>query len=421
MVFIGSLMNIFIIDRMVRVFFDKRRTAFPLFALSFLFYVVLINVSSMLPGPRLSLPIWFATYIVVSLNYEAAWKKRIIAAIALMAVSLAIEMAVMLLFGIYFSSVFGAEVVHNFLTMTVSTLATFMVALALQRFTHLKKDVITSPEILAFLFIIPLSSAVLLFFLAITTNPTPFGGVLISATIFGINVIVFYLHDRLSASHARNLEAALHAQEKDYYLAQCRLMQESLEQMRSLRHDMLTHMTAIKGYAAEIKADKITGYLEGLLDQSAEAYSKTGNITIDSIINYKLRNVTEQNISLEARLNAPADMGIEQSDLATILGNLLDNALAALEAAGEKKLHLDIAYTRKTLFIKVQNSFDGVVNYSGGRFISRKSSGGQGLKNIQRAVDKYNGQMDITHDGSIFTALVFMYEESALAERKSIL
>ena len=49
MVFIGSLMNIFVLDRQVRVFFDKRRTGFPLFALSFLFYVVLINVSSILP------------------------------------------------------------------------------------------------------------------------------------------------------------------------------------------------------------------------------------------------------------------------------------------------------------------------------------------------------------------------------------
>ena len=55
--------------------------------------------------------------------------------------------------------------------------------------------------------------------------------------IFGINILVFYLHDRLSASHARNLETALYEQEKDYYLAQIRTMQESEERARAVRHD----------------------------------------------------------------------------------------------------------------------------------------------------------------------------------------
>jgi len=38
MVFIGSLMNIFVIDREVRIFFDKRCTPLAVYALSFLFF-----------------------------------------------------------------------------------------------------------------------------------------------------------------------------------------------------------------------------------------------------------------------------------------------------------------------------------------------------------------------------------------------
>jgi len=419
MVFIGSLMNIFVLDRQVRVFFDKRRTAFPVFALSFLFYVVLINVSSMLPGPRLSLLIWFASYIVLSLNYNATWKKRIVAAIALLAIGAMIDLGVMLLFGIYFDSFFGGHIVHNALTMTVSSLTTFIAALALQKFTHLKKDVISSPGILAFLFFIPLSSIALALFLAVNTDLPPLGAVFTSAIIFGINVIVFYLHDRLAAAHEARLETALAAREKDYYLAQCRLMQESIEKMRSLRHDMLTHMTAVKGYAAEVNAHKITAYLEGLLEGGGEAevYSDTGNIIIDSIINYKMRNARNENIILDIRLKAPPEMNIEQSDLATILGNLLDNAMEAVAKAEEKKLHLDIEYSRKTLFIKVKNTFDGKVTYTqnGEKRISTSKAGGghgQGLKNIERAIEKYNGQMDIAHDNETFTAQVFLYEVS---------
>ena len=193
MVFIGSLMNIFVIDRMVRVFFDKRRTSFPVYVLSFLFYVVFINVFSMLAIPRGSLLVWFASLVVVSLNYESSWKKRIIAAAALLAMASIADIGVMLLFGIYFDYFFDGDTLHNFLTMTVTFLVNFAFVLALQRLKHLKKDVISSPVVLVFLFIIPLSSIVLAFYLAVTTDPTPFGAVLTSAIIFGINVIVFYL------------------------------------------------------------------------------------------------------------------------------------------------------------------------------------------------------------------------------------
>jgi len=78
----------------------------------------------------------------------------------------------------------------------------------------------------------------------------------------------------------RPLEAALAAQEKDYYAAQCRLMQETVEQTSSARHDMKTHMVAINGYAAKINAREISAYLAPLLGAIGEIrlYSSTGNI-----------------------------------------------------------------------------------------------------------------------------------------------
>jgi len=418
MVFIGSLMNIFVLDRQVRVFFDKRRTAFPLFALSFLFYFVLMNAFSLLAiHPRTSMLIWFASRIVVSLNYEGSWKKRIIASISFTAIAGLLDMTVMRLFGLYFASFFDGEVRHNFLSMTVGILITFITALSLQRFTHLKKDVIASPAILAFLFIIPLSSIVLAFFLAVTTNPTPFGAVLTSAIIFGINVIVFYLHDKLAASHAARMEAALAAQEKDYYLAQCRMMQESSEQTKAARHDMISHLAAIKGFVSQNKTAALGDYLDTLLGgiSAAKPYSDTGNIAFDSIINYKLKNAREENIKTDIRLTIPPAINIDLADTSIILGNLLDNALDAAAKVPEKEISLDIEYSRQTLFIHVKNTFDGTVAYSSEsgaaekRIASRKSGGGLGLKNIRSAIAKYNGHMETTHDGGVFSVTVMLY------------
>jgi len=420
MVFVGSLMNIFVLDRQVRVFFDKRRTRFPVFALSFLFYFVLINVTFWLGfHPRTSMLIWFASRIVVSLNYEGSWKKRIIASISFTAIAGILDLTIMRLFGFYYASFFHDDLVHNFLSMTVTSLITFIAALGLQKFPHLKKDVIASPGILAFLFVIPLSSIVLAFFLAVTTNPTTFGGILTSAIIFGINVIVFYLHDRLSAAHARNLEAVLYEREKDYYLAQIRTMQESEERARAVRHDIKSHWATLKGLAGKIDAGEITDYLDALFDGAADPETRcdTGNVAIDSVVNYKLKNAERDGIGLDLDLRVPRDLNVDAPDLAAILGNLLDNALEAVARVEDKRISLEIEYARRNLLIRVENTFDGeIVQTRGrgaaeGRLLSRKPGGGHGLglRNVRRALEKYDGHLEIAHGDGVFTAKVLLY------------
>ena len=258
--------------------------------------------------------------------------------------------------------------------------------------------------------------------MAVTTSPTPFGGVLTSAIIFGINVLVFYLHDRLAASHARSLEAALYAQEREYYLTQCRMMQESLEQTRSVRHDMITHFAALRGITAKNRDEEAAVYLDKLLADTdqVQAYSDTGNVVFDSIINYKLKNAEQHNIKPDIRLRIPPSLDIDPPDIAAILGNLLDNALHATARVPEKTIKLDIEYSRQALFMLVENTFDGIVNYPQGIAekrlpVSSKPSGGHGLKNILRAVEKYNGLLDITHNESVFSVTVFLYIKDSAA------
>jgi len=236
-------------------------------------------------------------------------------------------------------------------------------------------------------------------------------------TIF---VMLALLHDTLSVAHEDRLKSALDAQEKEYYFSQCRFMQELVEQTKSARHDMMTHLAAIKGYVKENKTSAIADYLDTLLGTISETkiYSNTGNIAFDSIINYKLRNAKQENIQLGIRLLIPTAINIELSDTAIILGNLLDNALDAVAKLPEKEIKLDIEYSRQSLLIYVENTYDGTVNYAaepgkGGkkRIITRKSGSehGHGLKNIKRAVEKYNGHISITHQVKTFSVTVLLY------------
>jgi len=437
--FVTRLFLMLVTERFMRVFFDKRRTGFPVIALSYLaFPLGLTAITALflflgeLPAILaiiLSVAPPVALLYVIALNYEGTWKKRLVAAFSIFAIGIAINYALAIVFGAYLRAIYDfaprQSDVHFLFEMIASLLLSLMVALLLQNFKHIRKSTAVLPAVWVSVVAIPLASIAVLFLIAFADGISAPVQIFIICVMFGISAFVFYLLDRISASHAARLEAALHAQEKDYYAEQCRLMQESMGQMKSIRHDIKLHLAAINGFTAEYNAVKIRDYIAGLLDgiSGAETYSDTGNTAIDSIINYKLKNAKQENINLDIRLLVPPDISIEASDLTAILGNLLDNALAATAAVPEKKIKLDIEYSRQTLFIKVENTFDGVVRYAAesaggekgiaGGFASRKTGGehGQGLANIARAVEKYNGSLRITHDGGIFAVTVLLFTE----------
>ena len=285
-VILGTLMTVFVIDREMRVFFDKRRTSFPIYAASFLFYLVLMNGASILRIPWAGMVISLASRLVVSLNYEGSWKRRVVMLVSLMAIGVTIDRGVMQMFGIYFSAFFDGEALHTIWSVTISSLTQFMVALALQKLRNLKKDPVWSPLALVAIFAVPLLSTLLAMLISAYADMPPSIIFLTSSIIFGINVFVFYMRDRLSAAHVRSMEAALHEREKDYYLAQIRTMQESADQVKGIRHDMKNHLAAINAYAMENKGAQIAAYINALHSDIEETalHSNTGNIAFDSII-----------------------------------------------------------------------------------------------------------------------------------------
>lgn len=63
------------------------------------------------------------------------------------------------------------------------------------------------------------------------------------------------------------------------------------------------------------------------------------------------------------------------------------------------------------VFIMVDNSFDGEVIKEKGSFISRKDKkySGIGLKNVKYMVDKYSGNIKLTHNNK-FRVSIMLYE-----------
>jgi signal transduction histidine kinase len=312
---------------------------------------------------------------------------------------------------------FFFSVDDNIYLHIIVALLSYTVAAILRKFKNIKKNTISSPMFWISIIIIPIISITMLL-LVIVHLPQVVAFTFIFA-ILVLNILIFYFQYILSAAYEEKLKSTIYAQEKEYYYSQSQLMQQSVEQIKSIRHDMKLHLATIKGYSIKINADEISKYINSLLDDInlSEIYSDTGNIAFDSIINFKLNRAVENNISTDVNVFIPPNLNIEVPDIITVLGNLLDNALEAMAYVEDKIIKLNVSYEKGGFFISIENTYDGFVNYSTNsendimQIATRKDNNeyGHGLKNIRKVVDKYNGYIDITHDDNIFCVEILLY------------
>jgi len=78
----------------------------------------------------------------------------------------------------------------------------------------------------------------------------------------------------------------------------------------------------------------------------------------------------------------------------------------------DKRIKLRAEFSKGTLLMQVENTFNGEVKHAESRIIASQKGGeehGHGLKNIKNAVDKYNGNLDISYDETTFAVDVLLY------------
>lgn len=149
------------------------------------------------------------------------------------------------------------------------------------------------------------------------------------------------------------------------------------EKMRRFRHDINTHIVALKTYCINGEIQNMQGYLNQIVSESAI---------------YKVKKYT----------------GIRSYDLCTIISNLLKNAIEAcerIENISERKVLLQIAIYNSKVYIIVKNKVKEKVVMNGKCPISTEESSsfhGLGYGNIQYVVSKYNGTLECRTEEGYF-------------------
>ena len=370
----GNLMGFYISLQFLNIFFEKgeQKERFIRYIAFLAFFLFNSVVSLILNWPPLVLlSTSMAGIFLMTLTYRGKWKTRIIAALLVGGLHLVLE-----------------DVSYRLLIVLHSE------------------------------YIIPLILAVTdLFFSAIVLDQCRdekaafLGGL---CMVF-LNLAVFYLLEHLKQLQQNRLELSLLEQENRAYENQLQELSAMEDSMKSLRHDIKNHLLVLQEMAGKHDFSDMDRYVESLNDmvEQSRPFSETGNVIVDSLLNIKLKAANHRlGIEPVLELAVPSSLPIENHDLCIILGNLLDNAIEALEQCRNGYLGISMKAEAGVLLLRIVNSYTGPLRKQGERFLTSKVASqehGIGLNNVKKIVEKYHGEMHFETEADLFRAEILLY------------
>lgn len=267
-------------------------------------------------------------------------------------------------------------------------------------------------------FLVPIGSLII-FYIVVWDNffNITISKLIVFIVLFLINILTYYIYQVVQLHSEELLDRELIKQQNDYYKARYEDTQKQWNKLRKIKHDMKNNYVLELGYLEEGKYEELRNFYNeaiGNLD-SQEIIIDTGNIGIDSIINYKVELAKELSISVGKEVHVEGEISISNEDLNILLGNLFDNAIEAVSKLEESKRHIffKLRSDKTAMFFQINNSFNGIMkkNYKNEIITTKedKESHGLGLKSIKEIVKKYEGKIDIEQRENQFEVKVFLY------------
>lgn len=189
-------------------------------------------------------------------------------------------------------------------------------------------------------------------------------------------------------------------------------IQNMYRQVRGWRHDYRNHIQNMKIQLSEGNYEKLSDYLDELANDldTVDTVIKTGNVMADAILNSKLNIAEKMNVRLNIKASLPDNIPMNNVELCSMLGNILDNAVEACSSLPEEErfIRIYIGKLKNQLYLSVQNSA-GKVHRKKDVYISTKEGErGYGLFRIDRIAKKYGGYINRQNEEGVFATEIMI-------------
>lgn len=189
--------------------------------------------------------------------------------------------------------------------------------------------------------------------------------------------------------------------------------------LRVIRHEMTNEYILEMGYLEKgLYRQLEEHYREKTGDFDTEAKGSlidTGNVGMDAILNNKMREAGREDIEIDFEHQVEGRIKINDGDLNTLIGNLMNNAMEAVRQLEleERKIVLRIRADVSAFFMEISNPYKGSRKKNRkDTYLTQKSDRafhGLGLFQVKRTVYKYGGKVVISDKDNCFDVKALLY------------
>lgn len=408
--------ELYVIYRFMVIFFDNHMINKNKTLIAYIVrYVVAIVVTLAFSYPIINIIMGLISLFLIAVGYKSTISKKIMVTIIIYMCMFLAEAIVAALIGFGGFNIFEKTEYGSSFIYIVTEIIFWMSTVILANFKSVKVNMPIPKSIIVAIIVVPLTSIFLEALIFQQDNVSRTIAAISLIFLLAANFVMMYVYDSWSKLFEERTQAEIVRREKNYYHNQSELLQRNYEELRQFRHDIKNRILVIKQMLDKNETERIYEYISHMTDilNNIKVYSQSGNVVVDSIINYKLSKAENLGSQVKANVGIPTQISIEDDDIVIILGNLLDNAIEAIERVYDNKyIEVNIEYNKDCIFVAVKNSYDNVINIINGKIKTRKSDKmlhGIGLKSVETTIEKYNGVIHYEHDENEFVASVILY------------
>lgn len=230
-------------------------------------------------------------------------------------------------------------------------------------------------------------------------------GILIVFTVFVFALMVLLLR---FLKKTEDTEKQLFVVRNEAMEHQYQELREAYERYRHLIHDEKHILSYLKECLEDGEDTEALSFIESsqnrMVDKSKSFW--TGITTLDFMLNIKKRKMDHLGVQFELSTGVSV-IPMEDADFVVLLGNLLDNAIEAVEQceAENRRIWMSIQNANEMFLLRMKNTYKVTPQRKKERFLTQKAdekSHGVGIESVKRIAEKYEGEVQFTYEQGIF-------------------
>lgn len=326
--------------------------------------------------------------------------------------------------GVTFEELITKSSLFRYLFVILANLSTMVVLFIMWRTKAKAYSLKKVSNVIAFV-AIPLLAMMILYITMYVMILTNFqSNIIILLSIICVSMIViagivWFMIARINKDNEIKTKLLLSEQKANLYKQNIISSNSQIETIKLLKHDMKNNISCIDALIEEENYDEAHNICHSLTNKytSIGTIVNTENYLLNAVLNVEIEKAKSYGIPVKLSITNDLKMFKNSSDIISLIGNILDNAISYLSKNKEKnnEINFSTGYEGSYSIIKCRNNIlDSVLfnNPSLKTDKEDKDNHGKGITIINSIAHKYNGDVIIKERNKEFVITVILDNRS---------